>query len=149
MLCSSFRFAGRISTPFVKRCFAVVTRFSKEHEWIVFDDQTNLGKVGITDFAQSELGDLVYVDAGNVGDEYSKMDSFGTLESVKGVAELYIPVSGEVTEINSEILDDPSLLNSNPTESWIIEMKLSAPEEVAELMDEKQYAAYLIKLKEE
>ena len=121
------------------RTFATVTRYSKEHEWVVYDDQTQVAEVGITLFAQTELGDLAYVEAPEVGEEIAHMDAVGTLESSKGVADLYTPISGEVTEVNESVVDDPALLSENTETIWIFKVSVSQPSEVDELMDREAY----------
>ena len=123
--------------------FATITRFSKEHEWVVYDDSTKIAEVGITDFAQSELGDIVFVEAPELEDDIVKMDTVGALESVKGVADLYTPVSGEVTEVNTAVVDEPGLLNKEADSAWIFKINMSQPEELDELMDKAGYDAFV------
>lgn len=112
-------------------------RYTKEHEWIRVEGDT--GTVGITNFAQAQLGDVVYVDLPDVGTTFDAGQSFGTIESVKAVSELYAPVSGEVTEVNAALKDKPELVNSKPHESWMVKLRLAEPDEVAELMDAGAY----------
>lgn len=119
-------------------------KYSSEHEWIKkLDDDTVL--VGITDFAQSELGDIVYVEVDTVGEILDKDDIFGTVEAVKTTSDLFMPLSGEIIEFNPAIDedegDDPSLLNESPYDKgWIIKIKVTQPEEYDSLLDAKTYA---------
>lgn len=119
-------------------------KYSSEHEWIKkLDDETVL--VGITDFAQSELGDIVYVEVDTVGETLDKDDIFGTVEAVKTTSDLFMPLSGEIIEFNPAIDedegDDPSLLNESPYDKgWIIKIKMTQPEEYDNLLDAKTYA---------
>ncbi len=117
--------------------------YTKDHEWAqVLEDGTVL--VGISDYAQKELGDLAYVELPEVGKEVSKGDVLCELESVKAVSEVYAPVSGEVVEVNEELEDSPELINEDPYENWIAKLKPSnLEEELGELMDAKAYAEYL------
>ena len=117
--------------------------YTKDHEWVqVLEDGTVL--VGISDYAQKELGDLAYVELPEVGSEFSRGDVLCELESVKAVSEVYAPVSGEVVEVNEELEDSPELLNEDPYENWIAKLKPSnLKEELKELMDAEAYAEYL------
>ncbi|WP_456365010.1 glycine cleavage system protein GcvH [Thermococcus sp.] len=117
--------------------------YTKDHEWAqVLEDGTVL--VGITDYAQKELGDLAYVELPEVGKEVSRGDVLCEIESVKAVSEVYAPVSGEVIEVNSELEDSPELLNEDPYGNWIAKLKPSSLEEdLKELMDAEAYANYL------
>lgn len=117
--------------------------YTKDHEWVqVLDDGTVL--VGISDYAQKELGDLAYVELPEIGTEVSKGDVLCELESVKAVSEVYAPVSGEVIEVNDELEDSPEVLNEDPYENWIAKLKPSnLEEELNELMDAEAYAKYL------
>ena len=114
-------------------------KYTKEHEWIdTKDDET--GVVGITDFAQGELGDVVFVELPNIGDVFEKDDVFGTVEAVKTVADLYIPVSGKIVEINENLESVPELINSSPYEKgWIVKVELSNPSEIEGLLNSKDY----------
>ena len=99
--------------------------YTKEHEWL--DVNGDEAQVGITDFAQGELGDIIFVELPEVGDTFSKDDVFGTIEAVKTVADLYMPVSGEIIELNNVIEDSPELINTSPHESgWIIKIKITS-----------------------
>ena len=117
--------------------------YTKDHEWAkVLDDGTVL--VGITDYAQKELGDLAYVELPEIGKEVNKGDVLCEVESVKAVSEVYAPVSGEVVEVNEELEDSPELLNEDPYEHWIAKLKpTNLEEELKELMDAEAYAEYL------
>jgi glycine cleavage system H protein len=113
-------------------------KYTKDHEWIELSGDR--GKVGITDYAQKQLGDVVYVELPDVGTTLKQGESFGTIESVKAVSELYSPVSGEVVEANVSLKDKPETLNSDPQGTWMIVVKLSNPAETAGLLDASQYA---------
>jgi glycine cleavage system H protein len=113
-------------------------KFTKDHQWIDLTDDR--GKVGVTDYAQQQLGDVVYIDLPNVGDILKQGESFGTIESVKAVSELYAPVSGQVVEVNTAVKDKPEWINSNPHDTWLMILKVSNPAEVAGLLDAAQYA---------
>ena len=113
-------------------------RYSEEHEWIKLED----GKVriGISHFAQSELGDIVFVELPQVGDEIKTDDPFGSVESVKTVSELYAPVSGKVVEVNADLEDNPEFVNESPYDkAWMIVVELSDASEVDKLMTAEQY----------
>ncbi|WP_342472074.1 glycine cleavage system protein GcvH [Metasolibacillus sp. FSL H7-0170] len=113
-------------------------RYSKEHEWVKLED----GKVriGITHFAQNELGDIVFVELPEVGDELQINEPFGSVESVKTVSELYAPVSGKVVEVNEELGDNPEFVNESPYEqAWMVVVELANPSELDELMTAEQY----------
>ena len=114
-------------------------KYTKDHEWIeLAGDQ---GKVGITDYAQEQLGDVVYVELPEVGAKLKQGQSFGTIESVKAVSELYSPVSGEVVDVNTELKDKPEVVNKTPHTSWMIAIKLTNPGEAGALLDATQYQA--------
>jgi len=112
-------------------------KYTKDHEWIRIDG--DIGTVGITNFAQLQLGDVVYVDLPEVGRSLKAGDTFGTIESVKAVSELYAPVGGEVTDINLGLKDKPEQVNTTPHEAWMIKVRLSNPSEAASLMDAAAY----------
>jgi glycine cleavage system H protein len=103
--------------------------------------ENGVGKVGITDFAQSQLGDVVYVELPDVGASLAAGQSFGTIESVKAVSELFAPVSGEVVEVNAALKDKPELVNSAPHDTWMVAIKLANPSETGELLDATAYDA--------
>lgn len=120
-------------------------RYSHEHEWVK-KLENDEALVGITDFAQSELGDIVYIEVETVGDEIAKDDVFGTVEAVKTTSDLHMPVSGEILEFNPAIDenedDDPALVNESPYDKgWIIKIRMSAPEEFDDLMSAEEYEA--------
>ena len=113
-------------------------KYTKDHEWVrVTGDQA---QVGITDYAQKALGDVVYLELPDVGKTYNKGDVFGTIESVKAVSELYAPVSGEVVEVNTELGQKPEGVNSNPHASWMIVMKVTNASETTDLLDANAYS---------
>jgi glycine cleavage system H protein len=117
-------------------------RYTKEHEWVQVEGDT--GTVGITSYAQHELGDVVFVELPKVGTKLQAGASFGTVESVKAVSDIYAPVSGEVTEVNSSLKDAPELLNTDPHgQAWLIKVKLANSVEVSKLMDAAAYEAYV------
>jgi len=113
-------------------------KYSKEHEWVKVEGDT--ATIGITDYAQGELGDVVYVEMPEVGASFSAGETFGTIEAVKAVSELYSPISGEVVEINSSLEDEPALVNQSPYEDgWMIKIKMSDAGELDELLDTNAY----------
>ena len=117
-------------------------KYTQEHEWVMIEGDT--GTIGVTDFAAGELGDVVFVELPEPGSEFSQGDTVGTIESVKAVADLYLPVSGEIVAINDAVVDSPELVNSDPLEEgWMIKVKLSEMSEVDELMDAAAYGALL------
>jgi glycine cleavage system H protein len=118
-------------------------KYTKEHEWIRVDGNT--GTIGITDFAQQQLGDVVYVELPDLGSTLTAGQVFGTIESVKAVSELFAPVSGEVTETNGSLKDRPDAVNSKPHETWMVKVKLANSGEVASLMDAGAYEALIQK----
>jgi glycine cleavage system H protein len=112
-------------------------KYSKDHEWL--RQSGDRAQVGITDYAQKQLGDVVYLELPEVGRVVNKGDVFGTIESVKAVSELYAPISGEVVEVNSPLVERPEAVNKDPHGSWMIALKPSAPNEASELLDAAQY----------
>jgi len=114
-------------------------KYTKEHEWI--DVEGDRGRVGITDYAQQQLGDVVYIELPEVGTALKEGQSFGTIESVKAVSELYSPVSGEVVEVNAALKSKPEVVNTDPHGSWLIAVRLSEPKEIAGLLDAAQYGS--------
>ena len=117
-------------------------RYTKEHEWIKVSGDT--GTIGITDYAQHELGDVVYVELPAVGTKITAGQLFGTIESVKAVSEIYAPASGEVIEANLALSDAPETVNSDPHgAAWLIKIKLAAPAEVSRLMDAAAYQTFI------
>ena len=113
-------------------------RYTSEHEWISVSDSE--GKVGITDFAQKQLGDVVFVELPEVGQRFKQGQVFGTIESVKAVSELFSPVSGEVTAVNATLAEHPEAVNADPHGTWLITLKLDSPDEVSSLLTSDQYA---------
>ena len=112
-------------------------KYTKDHEWVrVSGDQA---RVGITDYAQKQLGDIVYLELPEVGRTFNKGDVFGTIESVKAVSELYAPVSGEVVEVNSELSQRPESVNTTPHEAWMMVLKVSNQADTGELLDASAY----------
>ena len=112
-------------------------QYTKEHEWVrVSGGQAH---IGITDYAQKQLGDVVYLELPDVGKTFNKGDVFGTIESVKAVSELYAPVSGEVVEVNTHLSQHPESVNKDPHASWMIVMKLSNPADAGDLLDAAAY----------
>ena len=117
--------------------------YTKEHEWIRVDGDT--GAIGITDFAQQQLGDVVYVELPEVGATMTAGQVFGTIESVKAVSELFAPVTGEVVATNGDLKDRPDQVNSKPHDSWMVKVKMTNPGEAASLMDAAAYEALIAK----
>jgi glycine cleavage system H protein len=116
-------------------------RYTEEHEYVKPTGDTGVVQIGITDYAQGELGDVVYVELPKPGAAFTKMQVFGTIEAVKAVSELYSPVAGTVTEVNGALESDPALVNRDPYGGgWMIKLKLQNPAEVNGLLDAKAYA---------
>ena len=113
-------------------------RYSKDHEWISISG--NQGRVGITDYAQKQLGDVVYLELPDVGAQLKQGQVFGTIESVKAVSELYAPVSGRVVEVNAALKDRPETVNRDPHRTWMIVLELSNPAETQALLDSTKYS---------
>ncbi|RMZ97543.1 glycine cleavage system H mitochondrial-like [Brachionus plicatilis] len=117
-------------------------KFTNQHEWVKVEG--NVGTIGITDYAQDKLGEVVYLELPEVGAEFEQSNQFATLESVKAVSECYIPVSGKVVEVNSSLSDNPSTINSSPLdEGWLAKVELANPAEIEKLMDQSQYEEFL------
>lgn len=112
-------------------------RYTDDHEWARINGDTIL--VGVSDYAQDQMGDIVFVELPAIGDSFAKGDEFGTLESVKAVSELYMPMSGEVVAVNTALTDAPELINQQPYTSWIIEIKPSDPSEFQQLHNAADY----------
>lgn len=120
-------------------------RYSRTHEWVRVQD--NLATIGITDYAQNELGDVVIVQLPEPGEHFQQEDIFGVIESVKAVEDLFIPVSGEVVEVNSALQDNPEIVNKDPyVGGWMIVVKMEDPSEVEGLMTAEEYREYLQEL---
>jgi glycine cleavage system H protein len=113
-------------------------RYADSHEWVAVDG--DIATVGISDYAQHSLGDIVYVDMPEVGDEVAQGEEFGAVESVKAASDLYSPVSGEVVEVNEALEDTPELINQDAYANWIMKVKLSNPEEIENLLTAEAYA---------
>lgn len=113
-------------------------KYTKDHEWISIDG--NNATIGITDYAQGELGDIVYVEIESIGDSLNKEEIFGSVEAVKTVSDLFIPVSGEITEMNENLEDNPELINDDPYgDGWIIKMKINDSSELNDLLSPEEY----------
>ena len=114
-------------------------KYTKDHEWVMLDG--NIATVGITDFAQSELGDIVYIEVDSVDEELNKDEVFGTVEAVKTVSDLFLPMSGKIIEFNESLNDNPEKVNDSPYgEGWIIKVEITNPAELDELLDSKSYS---------
>jgi glycine cleavage system H protein len=117
--------------------------YTEEHEYLKSTGDDTY-QVGITDYAQGELGDIVYVELPNVGDKFARMDVFGTVEAVKAVSDLYCPVAGEVVEVNSDLANDPSVVNSDPYGAgWMIKLRVTSAGELDQLLGPNEYEAHL------
>jgi len=116
-------------------------RYTREHEWIELDGA--IGSIGITDYAQNSLGDIVYVDVPKVGDAVTANATFGSVESVKAVSDLYSPVTGKVTETNESLKASPDKINEAPHTTWIIKVELADPAEFQKLMTAAEYEAFV------
>ncbi len=113
-------------------------RYTKEHEWIKLEG--NVATIGITDYAQGELGDIVFVELPNVGDKLEQMQAFGTIEAVKAVSDIYSPLSGKVTEVNSALDDEPMIINSDPyATGWMIKLELTNVSELEQMLTADGY----------
>ena len=114
-------------------------KYTKDHEWVMLDGK--IATVGITDFAQSELGDIVYIEVDTVDEELSKDEVFGTVEAVKTVSDLFLPMSGKIIEFNESLNDNPEKVNDSPyVDGWIIKVEITNPAELDELLDSKTYS---------
>lgn len=116
------------------------TYYSPSHEYITVDG--NIGYIGISDYAQKALGNVVYVDMPEQGDDIEAGEDFGVVESVKAASDLIAPVSGAVLDINEQLIDNPRLINEDPMANWIIKVEISDPSQLSELMDEEAYKAH-------
>jgi glycine cleavage system H protein len=118
--------------------------YTEEHEYVKLTDDPRTVIVGITDYAQGELGDVVYVDLPEVGATFGKMEVFGTIEAVKAVSELFCPVAGEVVEINAALEGDPSLINKDPYgDGWMIKLRIRTPADLKELLTATDYTGHV------
>jgi glycine cleavage system H protein len=116
-------------------------KYTKEHEWL--DVSGNIGTIGITDYAQNTLGDIVFVEMPKIGDSVTGGQTFGSVESVKAVSDLYSPISGTVTAINEELATSPDKVNEDAHHAWIIKVELSDPSQVEKLLDAAAYEAFI------
>lgn len=117
-------------------------RYTKEHEWIQIED--NIATIGITDYAQQELGDVVYVELPAVGQDFEAEESFGSVESVKAVSEIYMPLTGTVTEVNEDLADSPEVINEDAYgEGWMIKIEISDSSQLDDLLSADEYKEYL------
>ncbi len=116
--------------------------YTKDHEWILFEEGYAL--VGITDFAQRELGDIVFIDISSLGQIIEKETVFGTIEAVKTVSDLYMPITGKVIKVNQQLISQPELVNKLPYESWIIKAELDAPGDRSHLLSAEDYRSFVL-----
>ncbi len=117
-------------------------RYSKDHEWVGVDG--DVATIGITDYAQHSLGDVVYIDMPRVGDKFTMHEAFGSVESVKAVSEIFVPVAGEITEVNDGLNDTPEAVNNEPyTTGWMIKLKMDNPGEADAMLSSAEYEEYL------
>jgi glycine cleavage system H protein len=122
-------------------------KYSKEHEWVAAEE--SVATIGITDYAQDQLGEIVYIELPAVGDKISKDDPFGVVESVKAVSDIYAPVSGTVVEINEDLPESPEVVNEDPYgDGWLVKVKVADLSELDDLMDNEEYAELVAKEKE-
>lgn len=118
--------------------------YTEEHEYLRATDEEGVYVVGITDYAQGELGDVVFVELPDAGASFGKMDTFGTIEAVKAVSDLYCPVAGEIVEVNAALEDDPSLVNSDPYGAgWMLKLRVADPGDLEGLLDSTAYAEHV------
>ena len=123
-------------------------KYSKEHEWVLVEDKIAI--VGITEYAQQELGDIVYVELPEVEDKVVKDDPFGAVESVKAVSDVYAPISGKIVEVNDTLPDNPETINDDPYgDGWMIKVEMSDMDDLKDLMSAEEYAEYIEQQKEE
>lgn len=117
-------------------------KFSKEHEWVRVSG--NIATIGVSDYAQDQLGEIVFVELPDEGEEFEKDDAFGVIESVKSVNDIYAPLSGRIVEVNDPVVDSPEIVNEDPyAEGWLVKIEISDPKELSELMSAKDYEAYI------
>ena len=116
--------------------------FTDEHEWVKIDD--NIATIGITDYAQRELGDIVFIEFPSLNSNYNKGESMGTIEAVKTVADIFMPISGQIIELNDVLNDNPETVNNNPfNDRWILKLQIKDMGEVSDLMDSKKYKTFI------
>lgn len=119
-------------------------RYTEEHEYVKTTTDVGIVIIGITDYAQGELGDVVYVELPDVGATFSRMDEFGTIEAVKAVSELFLPIAGEVVEVNTALENSPALVNEDPYgEGWMIKLQIENPGELDQLLTASDYAQHI------
>ncbi len=117
-------------------------KYTEEHEWVLIED--DIATIGITDFAQDQLGDVVFVELPDVGDELQAGKTFGVVESVKAVSDIYAPLTGEVVEVNSDLPDEPEMVNTSPYEDgWMIKIRIANPDELEQLQDASTYQEFI------
>ena len=138
---NTFRRGGLTVKELSELIFKDELRYTEDHEWVTAEGDTL--KVGISDYAQDQLGDIVFVELPDVGATFSKGDEFGTLESVKAVSELYLPISGEIVAVNEALGDSPELINQDPYTNWIVEIKPSDTGELEQLLTVAAYRELL------
>ncbi|TNY23658.1 glycine dehydrogenase [Rhodotorula diobovata] len=132
-----------VARPFLLRTL-VSKRYTPSHEWVSFDDETGLGTLGITHYAQKALGDIVYVELPASGTQVAAGESVGAIESVKAASDFYAPVSGQIKEVNAELEDAPDRVNMDAQgDGWLIKIQLSNPGEFDQLLSEEAYAAHV------
>ena len=118
--------------------------YTEEHEYLKPTDEEGVFLVGVTDYAQGELGDVVYIELPEVGASYEKMDPFGNIEAVKAVSDLYCPVAGEIVDVNASLDDDPAVVNSDPYgEGWMVKIRVQDPDQVGALLDQDAYTSLI------
>eukprot|EP01017_Pseudomicrothorax_dubius_P000493 TRINITY_DN0_c1954_g1_i2.p1 TRINITY_DN0_c1954_g1~~TRINITY_DN0_c1954_g1_i2.p1 ORF type:complete len:147 (+),score=50.37 TRINITY_DN0_c1954_g1_i2:32-472(+) len=139
---AAVRLGRNLRLPFAARAFSSVRKYTKEHEWIQ-SKQGNEYLLGITEFAQQELGDIVHVVLPEVGKKYKIGDSIGVVESVKVAADIYTPVSGKIASVNNKLTEDPSLINKNAEEEWLVSLQVDGTKEFDSLMTKEQYEKFL------
>lgn len=118
--------------------------YTEEHEYLKATDEADVFVVGVTDYAQGELGDVVFVELPDAGSSYGRMDAFGTIEAVKAVSDLYCPVAGEILDVNAALQDDPSLVNSDPYGAgWMVKLRVTDTADLDALLDSAAYAEHV------
>lgn len=117
-------------------------KYSKEHEWVRVSG--NIATIGVSDYAQDQLGEVVFIELPDEGEEFEKDDAFGVIESVKSVNDIYAPITGRIVEVNDPVVDSPEIVNEDPYgEGWLVKIEISDPKELGELMSAKDYEAYI------
>ncbi len=115
--------------------------YTKKHEWVLVDGKE--ATIGISDYAQDQLGDIVFIELPDVDDEFEKEEDFGVVESVKAASDLYMPISGKVIEVNEDLEDAPELVNEDALSNWMIKVEVTSPDEVEELLTEAEYKDFI------